>query len=57
MNAVWQESHLTWYKVWGPIKMPAHKFGHLWKFKKDEIDEWVGKGGASETSGEDDGQE
>ena len=21
--------------------MPAHKIGRLWKFKKDEIDEWV----------------
>ena len=37
--------------------MPAHKIGRLWKFKKDEIDEWVRKGGASETSGEHDGKE
>ena len=37
--------------------MPAHKIGCLWKFKKDEIDEWVRKGEASETNGEDDGQE
>ncbi|MCP3941442.1 MAG: helix-turn-helix domain-containing protein [Desulfobacteraceae bacterium] len=21
--------------------MPAHKIGRLWKFKKDETDEWV----------------
>lgn len=21
--------------------LPAHKVGRLWKFKKDEIDEWV----------------
>ena len=28
--------------------MPAHKAGRLWKFKKDEIDEWVRSGGASE---------
>ena len=22
-------------------KMPAHKVGHLWKFKISEVDEWV----------------
>ena len=27
--------------------MPAHKVGRLWKFKQDEIDEWVRTGGAS----------
>ena len=21
--------------------IPAHKIGRLWKFKKDELDEWV----------------
>jgi excisionase family DNA binding protein len=29
-------------------KMPAQKIGRLWKFKKDEVDEWVRKGGATE---------
>lgn len=29
--------------------MPAHKMGRLWKFKKDEIDEWVKSGGARRT--------
>jgi len=28
--------------------MPAHRMGRLWKFKKDDIDEWVRKGGANE---------
>ncbi len=28
-------------------KMPTHKMGRLWKFKKDEIDEWVKAGEAS----------
>ena len=28
--------------------IPAHKIGRLWKFKKDELDEWV-KGGKSAT--------
>ena len=25
-------------------KMPAHKIGRLWKFKKDEVDTWVRDG-------------
>lgn len=28
--------------------MPAHRVGRLWKFKKDEVDEWVKAGGAAE---------
>ncbi|MDD4272681.1 MAG: helix-turn-helix domain-containing protein [Desulfobacter postgatei] len=28
-------------------KMPAHKVGRLWKFKKDEVDIWVRDGKAS----------
>ena len=47
----------TIYKWTSKRAMPAHKIGHLWKFKKDEIDEWVRKGGARETSGEYDGKE
>ena len=27
--------------------MPAHRMGRFWKFKKDEVDEWVKAGGAS----------
>lgn len=27
---------------------PAHKIGRLWKFKKDEVDEWVKSGKAAE---------
>jgi len=34
--------------------MPAHRVGRLWKFKKDEIDEWVRNGGAIENSGDND---
>ena len=26
--------------------MPAHRVGRLWKFKKDEVDDWVRTGGA-----------
>lgn len=25
-------------------KLPAHKIGKLWKFKKSELDEWVKSG-------------
>ena len=28
--------------------MPAHRMGRFWKFKKDEVDEWVRAGGAVE---------
>jgi len=26
--------------------MPAHRMGRLWKFRKEEVDEWVKSGGA-----------
>ena len=28
--------------------MPAHRIGRLWKFKTEEIDDWVRSGGAAE---------
>ncbi|WP_020585966.1 methylation-associated defense system helix-turn-helix domain-containing protein MAD1 [Desulfobacter curvatus] len=35
-------------------KMPAHKIGRFWKFKKDEVDIWVRDGKASDSKkGED----
>ncbi|KJS33040.1 MAG: transcriptional regulator [Desulfatitalea sp. BRH_c12] len=45
----------TVYKWISEKAMPAHKDGRLWKFKKDEIDKWVRKGGASESKGDHDG--
>ena len=33
-----------WIKEKG---IPAHKVGRLWKFKKNEVDEWVKTIGAS----------
>lgn len=30
--------------------MPAHKVGRLWKFKKDEVDNWVRTGKAGSKS-------
>ncbi len=34
----------TWVSAKG---MPGHKVGRFWKFKKDEVDEWVRAGGAA----------
>jgi len=31
-------------------KMPAHRMGRLWKFKREEVDEWVKSGGAESGS-------
>ena len=33
--------------------MPAHKVGRLWKFKRDEVDEWVKAGGAADRNKKD----
>ena len=41
----------TVYKWIDKHNMPAHRMGRPWKFKKDEVDEWVRKGGANETIG------
>ncbi|GAB3285882.1 helix-turn-helix domain-containing protein [Parahaliea aestuarii] len=42
-------SNDTVYKWIDKHDMPAHRMGRLWKFKKDEVDEWVKAGGAAET--------
>ena len=34
----------TLYKWIGRKKMPAHKVGRLWKFKKEEVDDLVRSG-------------
>ena len=41
-------SNDTVYKWIDKHEMPAHRMGRLWKFKKDEVDEWVKAGGAAE---------
>lgn len=38
----------TIYKWIGRKCMPAHKVGSLWKFKKEEVDDWVRNGNAAE---------
>jgi len=36
----------TVYKWISEKQMPAHRMGRLWKFRKEEVDEWVKTGGA-----------
>ncbi len=40
-------SNDTVYRWIDKHRMPAHRAGRLWKFKKSEIDEWVKVGGSS----------
>ena len=40
----------TVYRWISEKHMPAHKVGRLWKFKKEEIDEWVKSGSAGQTA-------
>lgn len=35
----------TVYKWIDRRRMPSHKVGRLWKFRKDEVDAWVRSGG------------
>lgn len=37
----------TIYKWVDEKGLSAHRVGRLWKFKKEEVDEWVRKGSAS----------
>lgn len=37
----------TVYKWIQKQKMPAHRMGRLWKFKKKQVDAWVEAGGAT----------
>jgi len=32
--------------------MPGHKVGRHWKFRREEVDEWVRSGGARDKSGD-----
>jgi excisionase family DNA binding protein len=38
----------TIYKWIDRKKLPARKVGSLWKFRKEEIDDWVTSGSASD---------
>ncbi len=35
----------TVYRWISERNMPGHKIGRLWKFRKEEIDEWMRSGG------------
>ena len=39
----------TVYRWINEKQMPAHRMGRLWKFRKEEVDDWVKSGGAAET--------
>ena len=43
----------TVYKWIDQKDMPAHRVGRLWKFRKEEVDEWVRSGGAGKTKDSD----
>ncbi len=42
----------TVYKWIADKQMPDHKVGRLWKFRKEEVDEWVKSGRAKESDGD-----
>ena len=41
----------TVYKWIDRKQMPAHKVGRLWKFRKEEVDQWIRNGSADEEEG------
>ena len=41
----------TIYKWIERKAMPAHKVGRLWKFRKEEVDQWVRNSGADDSNG------
>jgi excisionase family DNA binding protein len=45
-------SNDTVYKWIDKHNMPAHRMGRLWKFKKNEVDEWIKAGGAAVKAGD-----
>lgn len=40
-------SNDTVYKWIEKHGMPGHRLGRLWKFKRDEVDDWVRAGGTA----------
>jgi excisionase family DNA binding protein len=43
----------TVYKWISERGLPAHKVGRLWKFKKEDVDEWVRHCGTSDEKSDD----
>lgn len=46
----------TVYKWISEKQMPSHRMGRLWKFRKEEVDEWVKTGGADNSRIDDSGK-
>mgnify|MGYP001241915466 FL=1 len=46
----------TVYKWISEKQMPAHRMGRLWRFRKEEVDEWVKTGGADDSRSDDGGK-
>ena len=44
----WISSTLVGFGL--PGQLPAQRLGRLWKFKREEVDEWVRAGGADASS-------
>ena len=42
----------TVYKWIAEKQMPAHRMGWFWKFRKEEVDEWVRSGRAADNDTE-----
>lgn len=42
----------TVYKWISEKRMPAHRMGRLWKFRKEDVDGWVKSGGAAYSDSE-----
>jgi excisionase family DNA binding protein len=42
------------YRWLAQRNMPGHKLGRHWKFRKDEVDEWVKSGGADDRESKND---
>jgi excisionase family DNA binding protein len=40
----------TVYRWISEKRMPAHRLGRLWKFRSEEVDEWVKSGGAGDSA-------
>jgi len=41
----------TLYKWIERKRLPAHKLGRLWKFRKEEVDKWIKAGKAGSAGG------
>ena len=42
----------TVYRWIAKRRMPTHRMGRFWKFRREEVDEWVRSGSADDTRAE-----